>query len=125
MSNISEDIVKRYGGNALLDHMFGGSLFEIFQDIYPHHQSSLLKALSKPQSGYWDSTESQRKFLDELHSTLGFKYPQDWYNITVKQIQENGGHSLLRKYGNSPSKVIASVYTEHPWDISTFNTNKL
>ena len=54
--------------------------------------------------------ENQRNFLDEFGKQLGFKQMNDWYNITSKKIIENGGSGLLNKYGNSPSKLIMSIY---------------
>ena len=63
-----------------------------------------------------------RTFLDKLGKQLGFNQMNDWYNITGKDIKENGGSGLLSKYGNSPSKLIMSIYSNHEWKQSNFNT---
>jgi hypothetical protein len=39
----------------------------------------------------------------------------DWYHISVKSIQEKGGHTILRKYGGSPSKMVISLFPDHIW----------
>jgi hypothetical protein len=60
--------------------------------------------------------------MDWLGNRLDFKEMNAWYGITAKQIYENGGVTLLNKYGNSPSKLVMAVYDTHPWQQPCFNT---
>jgi hypothetical protein len=50
-----------------------------------------------------------------------FELMTDWYEITLKQITEHGGRRLLEKYGDSPSELVISVYSQHKWRESWFN----
>jgi hypothetical protein len=40
---------------------------------------------------------------------------EDWYQVTVQDVVDNGGQGLLAKYGGSLIKALSSVYTEHNW----------
>src|SRR5690242_17551671 len=64
---------------------------------------------------FWNDIKNQRQFMDWLGKKFGFTRSNDWYKITFKQIRENGGIGLERKYGGDPSKLIQSVYPEHEW----------
>jgi hypothetical protein len=71
---------------------------------------------------FWDNKENQRIFLNNLGKQLGFQSLDNWYNISKKQIEQNGGNSLLRNYyGASPSKLVKSVYSEHSWNEFKFS----
>ena len=54
---------------------------------------------------WWENRDNQREFLDNLGEQLGFKKMENWYNITVKQIIENKGGSLL------VSRVLEVLHT--------------
>ncbi len=62
--------------------------------------------------------------MDWLGNQLGYKQMDDWYNIRAEKIGENKGWSVLRKYGGSPSKLVMSVYNNHQWEQSNFNTTR-
>jgi len=50
------------------------------------------------------------------------KRMNSWYKVTRNDIIQKGGSGLLNKYGNSPSKLIQTVYPEHDWKMEKFNT---
>src|SRR5690242_1908776 len=57
--------------------------------------------------GVWKSKRNHKIFFDWLGNELGFKSPDDWYNISLQQIKENGGEKLISKYyQNSPPKAL-------------------
>src|ERR1700722_3211815 len=117
--NITACDIINGGGSGLLNK-YGNSPSKLIMSIYSNHewkQSNFNK-----QIGYWDNEENQLKFLNELGKQLEFNQMNDWYNITVKDINENGGSGLLDKYGNSPSKLIMSIYSNHEWKQFNFNT---
>jgi hypothetical protein len=70
--------------------------------------------------GYWENKEHHLQFAENLGKKLGFKQLDDWYHITKKIILKNGGGGLLKKYDNSPSRFLQSVYHEHDWIIWKF-----
>ena len=74
------------------------------------------------QYGYWNNKNNQRDFMDQLGNRLKYKEMNAWYGVAIKQIDENGGVTLLNKYGGSPSKLVMAVYDTHQWQQSHFNT---
>src|SRR5690349_13949990 len=57
-------------------------------------------------------------FFDWPHKELGYKYMDDWYNVTQENIHKNGGRGPLDSwYANSPSKALTSIYPEHNWEL--------
>lgn len=54
-------------------------------------------------------------------SHLGYQCLDDWYNVTLDNIQKNGGSGLLSDYYNdSPSSALQIIYPEHKWELVRF-----
>ena len=69
---------------------------------------------------------SHRIFFDSLGAQLGYKSMEHWYNITKKEICENGGTGLLNTYyKGSPSTALQRSYPEHEWELSKFKNKPL
>lgn len=51
---------------------------------------------SKKPNRYWNNISNQRLFLDLFAKRHGIKNPSHWSRISVSQIEEEGGYSLLR-----------------------------
>ena len=54
--------------------------------------------------GYWDNEENIQKFIVEIKEKLNL---DDWNLLTVKDIQNFGGNSLLQKYSINDIKLKA------------------
>lgn len=69
------------------------------------------KILPNPYS-YWKSTENRRKYLDELKAKFNIQQPKDWGNVTVREVlEEKGGTLLSGYYGGSLVACLKSVYS--------------
>src|SRR5689334_8574467 len=64
---------------------------------------------------FFDRLAEQKKFFDKLAQQLGYHSMDDWYNVTVEDINRHGGSTLLMHYNGSPSKALQCVYPEHNW----------
>ena len=110
-SSISTIQVKSSGGNSLL-HKY--SIFELKCMACPEGKSIFN---NPPQeSGYWENKENVLRFLSNLKEKYNLNTTNDWNSITHKQIQDNGGGTLLHKYSMYELKCMA-----HPEGKSTFN----
>jgi hypothetical protein len=118
--SISPEIMAEYGGKALLDRIFSRSFMVALPSIYPFHSWAPWRHTQSVQAGYWKNKINQRQFMDWLFKSLEFKQMDDWYNVEVEDISNEGGISLLNMYGGSPSKLLQSVYPEHPWLVWQF-----
>lgn len=45
-----------------------------------------------------------------IASNIGVKHPKDWSKVTIRQIEEGGGVSLLKLYDNSIIKMLQSIF---------------
>ncbi len=69
--------------------------------------------------GYWDDVSNQRGFMEDIRKQLNITTQEDWYkSASSKTIIKYGGAQLLKKYGNSVSKLMTTVYPEYPTVIS-------
>jgi hypothetical protein len=64
---------------------------------YPEYSWDPLRFLSSGQ-GIWKSLDNQRALFATLAQRLGIRTVDDWYNVTTKDILENGGRGLLTHY---------------------------
>lgn len=60
--------------------------------------------------------------MDWLGKKLDFNSPEDWYKLTRKQVQENQGIGLLKKYDHSASKMVTTLFSQHPWKYWKFSS---
>lgn len=79
------------------------------------------RTLETTPKGYWQNKKNQREFMDGLGKDLGFNTKEDWYKISKSHIVDQGGNSLLRYYGGSPSKLVQAIYPEHSWVLWRFD----
>ena len=118
---ISTAHVERYGGKALFEYVFNTSLYTAFYYTYPEHVWHPWRFDQKLPDGYWDRIENQRSFMDWLGKELAFKEVEDWYKLTSKNIEDNGGCTLLtEKYNDSTFQLLQAVYPEHKWNSNRF-----
>ena len=85
--------IKSNGGRNLLKNL---SLYEIKCKGCPEGKQIFKKPL-KPK-GYWKEKENILKFLSNLRENLKLKTPEDWNALTIHQIREFGGNSLLKEH---------------------------
>eukprot|EP01118_Nematostelium_gracile_P007654 TRINITY_DN2498_c0_g1_i1.p1 TRINITY_DN2498_c0_g1~~TRINITY_DN2498_c0_g1_i1.p1 ORF type:complete len:323 (-),score=51.17 TRINITY_DN2498_c0_g1_i1:3-971(-) len=115
-----EDIIK-HGGDRLLKTKYKGSVRRIAESVHPDHKWLPWRFSEPTLPGTWNSIEMQREYMEYLGKELKITEMKDWYNITQLQIQKHGGAGLLNKYNGSPSKMIMSLLTDHPWSLWQFS----
>jgi hypothetical protein len=49
----------------------------------------------------WKDVHNQRTFFDQLAVKLNIKNPQDWFNVTLRTIQNEGAYFVTRYYNSS------------------------
>lgn len=84
--------------------------------VFPEHEWNVDELKKKPH-GHWKDIHVQRSFLLELGKKLNIPPGPDfepWYKVTTKVLRENGGRGLLGVYGFSMSRILKSVFPEHP-----------
>ena len=118
---VSPGDIRNNGGKGLLDYVFGGSVSNALETIYPDHNWMAWR-LGRVPNSFWEDENNQISFMNWLGSFLGFNKMEDWYTITTNDISQNGGSTLLHdKFKGSPSLLVSSVYPEHKWLIHQFS----
>jgi len=105
-------------------HFCGESFFRNYDKSPPNILLHLIPELEwqlwrfpKAPASFWNDPNSHHaffRFLSLEYHVGGFK---DWYNVTLKEIEDCGGATLLRKHFNgSPSQFIMKMDPEHEWE---------
>jgi len=116
--SVEKSTVIAMGGGSLLT-LYKGSLSKLLAGVYPDHSWDPSKFATKRRN-HWTSLDNQMKFMDEVGKGIGVKDLDGWYSVSVASMIHHGAGSLLTLYGNSLSKLLATVYPDHPWDVSKF-----
>ena len=46
---------------------------------------------------------------------------EDWYQVKISDVEDQGGHGLLNHYGGSLIKLLLAVYPDFKWQVWRFN----
>ena len=103
--------IQSNGGWRLLKKY---SMFEIKCMGCPEGKSSFNNPYLAP--GYWNNQANIDKFFSKIREKYNLNTPEDWNSITQKQIESNGGGSLLKKHSMFEIKCMG-----FPEGKSTFN----
>ena len=114
-----QDFIANNGGPIM--RKYNNSFPKLLEAAFPELKFDPLKFVKAPQN-YWASIENQRAFLEALGKKLGIEKSEKekWYHLTTRKIISNGGRSLLKRHGDSVSRMLASVFPEMDWDTSKF-----
>ena len=106
-------IIKN-GGASLITYYYNNDLSKLLQTIYPNHKWEFEE--DKSSNKYFKSLVNQRSFMDNLFKKLQLKSLDDWEEVSLQVIKENGGKSLVTsQYNFSKKKLLLSIYPEHHW----------
>ena len=108
-----KDITNNYGG-GLLQYYYNGSPLQLVISVYPE-ENWLPWKFTTTSNGYWKDRKNHKIYMDWLGTQLGYKTPDDWYKINLKDIINNNGCALLHYYNDSPLQILISVYPEENW----------
>ena len=107
----------------LLSPLFSSSSSSLLSLGDDHYKKNFAKFLSNIYPNYcWDFTplqfhfktiENQKEFLDQLFIKLKLNSLDDWMNISIKIIKNNGGKKLLKNYQNNLQLLFTSIYPDH------------
>eukprot|EP01118_Nematostelium_gracile_P008337 TRINITY_DN2763_c0_g1_i1.p1 TRINITY_DN2763_c0_g1~~TRINITY_DN2763_c0_g1_i1.p1 ORF type:complete len:389 (+),score=75.72 TRINITY_DN2763_c0_g1_i1:90-1256(+) len=111
--------IRAKGGGGLLRRYYNSPFLMITSVLKDHPWNR--KDFNRKPKVFWDD-QMQRDFLGRLTKHLNIIKMEDWYTVSKFQIYQQGGGGLLRRYQNSPSKMITSIMTEHDWDIQNFTS---
>eukprot|EP01114_Cavostelium_apophysatum_P007756 TRINITY_DN1993_c0_g1_i1.p1 TRINITY_DN1993_c0_g1~~TRINITY_DN1993_c0_g1_i1.p1 ORF type:complete len:544 (+),score=104.71 TRINITY_DN1993_c0_g1_i1:59-1690(+) len=111
-------------GLSLLNRFYSGSPSKAITSIYYEHPWKTFKFQHLSQS-HWSDGVHQVQQVKHLESEVNIKKWDDWYCVSTMEVANKGGHKLLQHFGGSLSKMLASVYPQHPWDVERFEAHRV
>lgn len=117
---LTQHHVEKWYGATLVVKKFGGSPFALVKDYLPHYDWKEWLFARAPQH-FWQNPANRRRYLDWLGQQLGFHRPEDWYQLSVRQLQKHHGSRLLKKFRNSPSAIVKDYLPQYDWKEWLFN----
>jgi len=137
---VDKQLLIDNGGKVLLG-LYGGSLAALLKAVFPNRTFDETKfRFSKVPKGYWDSLKNQRLFLENLLRDLKAlrgggggggggegkekekeEVEEVWYSLTTQLLIDRGGAVLLKKYNNSLSLMLSTLFPEVAFDPLKFS----
>jgi hypothetical protein len=103
------------------------------RSIFPEYEWDPLRFARAPQH-FWQNKDNQRILFNRLAQKLNIRKPEDWYNVSARQIKKNGGWTVLSDYysGSLLKGMIWSyncrnivalqgIYPDQAWDPAKFH----
>jgi hypothetical protein len=112
--SISAQQIADLGGKSILRH-YNGSMVAMLLQIYPNFLWKPWRFASGVPIGFWDDFEQHSKYLEWLGTHINITHMEQWYQVTAKQISDNGGYTLMSKYNNSVLQLVSTVFPDHVW----------
>ena len=117
---ITANDINSNHGCGLLCHYYNGSPLQFLKSVFPQERWLPWKFTVAP-TNTWKDKQIRKDYAIWLGEELNYKNMEDWYKITLKDINSNRGCGLLCDYYNgSPSQFLKSVFPHYPWDLSKF-----
>ena len=107
------NINDNYGGGLLVSK-YNGSPIMFLESVFPDTEWLPWK-FAYSGTNFWNDKEIHKTYAHWLGKKLGYKNMDDWYQITVKSINDNHGRTLLKKYNDSPIMFLESVFPDTEW----------
>jgi hypothetical protein len=122
-------IINDNYGLSMLHNIYNGSYVDFVMTTYPEHDWDGWR-FNRARLGFWDNLDNHTKFAVSFAKQHNYTKPEDWYKITIKEIDKHGGGGMLQTYyDNSPHKfvtgVVKSIFPEHEWVLENFNSGRL
>lgn len=64
---------------------------------------------------FWHDEHNHKRYIQWLGHQLGYKKPEDWYQITTKDFSRNRGNGFLVYYYCSPFAVVKHHFPNFDW----------
>ena len=83
--------------------------------VFPEFNLNINNFQYTPKN-YWKNPIHSRQYGKKLEKKLGYTKPEDWYNISLADFNNNkGGGVISRYYRNSPRLFAQFMYPNYEW----------
>ena len=113
-----QDVESRIG-ESFLETYYEGYHIKALESIFPEFQWQVWRYQVVPR-GYWDKDDNIISYIQWLADKLNIREQDDWYLVTVDQIDFLNGSFVRRKHGNFIS-LLAKYFPKYQWSITHKN----
>lgn len=106
--------VRANGGSTLLQK-HQNSLPALLRAHYPNHRWLTWRFPHVPR-GHFDDPQNRAECVNWLAERLGIDRLDGWYEVSVRDVSREGGRKILRRFGDSLSDMLVTVYPDHEWE---------
>jgi len=115
--NISSDDIYKHGGGGFPMTFYNNSPTTALQELYPEHEWMWWRFNCAPH-GLWEQAmkdpSQQRKIIYWLHEHLHIQNLEDWYRVSIHQVQKCVRILTTRML----TQMLTSTFPVHKWDVA-------
>ena len=111
---LSERALQQRHGSRLLK-LFRNSPSAVVKEYLPRQRWLEWRFVHAPNK-FWEDPANRRRYVTWLGQQLGFRRPDDWYQLSELHLREWHGARLLKHFGGSPSAIVKAMFPRHRWD---------
>ncbi len=108
-----EDFLRNSGG-GLLANYYGHSPIAALKEYLPRRRWQPWRFTSVPQH-FWQDPDNRRRYLDWLARRLRIRTPDQWYGVTVEQIADHHGVTLVAHFRWSMLNIVKEYLPDYDW----------
>ena len=95
-------------------------MLEMLQSVYPEHHWDIFDR-DNVSGRYWKDPQRQAGLLTQIAEKFCIKTPEDWYRVSLKQLQSMRVASYVKRHGGL-YQLLKESHPEVPWEQSKFQT---
>lgn len=108
--------IEACGGGFMMERYYKETVRLAVTQLYTPKTPWVMWRFPKLPAGWWDVKANQRAYCDYYAQQRNFSSWKDWYRVTSDDwIKDRLSTVVTRNYESSLSKMVKSVYPEHPW----------
>lgn len=112
---VTQKQFRENGGNGLLAIYFKNSPLGALKEFKPRVKWREWEFPATPQ-GFWKKPDNRKRYMKWLGKQLGYRKPEDWYQVTRRDFHENCGGAFLRTCKErSPLSALQEYMPNYDW----------
>jgi hypothetical protein len=105
--------IRCNGGAGVAQCHWRASAVEGVKQCFPEYEWRDWLFAHAPR-GFWQKRENRHSYMKWLGERLGFRRPEDWYAVKLRDFAENKGGALLLFYRSTISAAVID-YLKYDW----------
>ena len=122
--NINTQTLYENGATSFLSRYYSNNFHKLLLTLYPTHPWEINTHKKQDSQRYFQEFSNQVLFIDKLYSKFNLTTIEDWAQISVTKLRQNGGKYLLSIfYEDNMKKLLSSIYPNFPWEGDDLKVN--